>query len=1155
MLSFKIMTTQRLSRSFWAHCLEQATGAINDNVFRMVFVAMAMVLSQVQGLPEGVGNQNASLLALAFLCPFVLFAPTAGSMADRWGKHHIIRITRCVEPVLCLCGLAAIYWQDIGFMYVCLGLLGLQSALFAPVKYAVLPELCRPEQLAQATSLTQVASNGAIVIGMALAAVADPRILDELASWPLIGPVAQEAKGSPLPMLAVVSFGVAALGIMAAFMMKPLPAQNDGSRIAMPWHMGRMFASLSTATGLWVPSLCLAGFWTLAAVINIAISSVLVHVYDAYLIEVSMCSITLAIALAIGSLLAPRFIIAAFPGGLPVCGALLASSACVVAACVAYMHAPMWLFICCLALAGFGSGLWIVPLNLLLQIRSPDDHRGQIFSATSLLGALGLVFGFIMTFIMGMYYDSLTSFAFLSALAICLVLIALWCYKDQFVAWISCCLVKLCYHTTCDGLEKVPATGGCVLICNHISYADGPILFTNLPRPARFMVHEPMVQHKLVGFPLRACGVIPVPTGGARALRTCIDRAIAAAKSGEIVVIFPEGKLSRNGQLQEFKAGMERIAQQADVPIIPACLHGLYGTATSRAAHRRLPGFRRPVRLRVGDPLPSTIAAPVARTVVSRLQGGLMSELHQNQTLIGNFLRLVKRAPKALAVQDAFGALTRMELAVGARVLAQHFGLSTTERHVGLILPPGCGGTLANVACAQLGKTAVNLNHTVGARRLDHMISLAGIETIISSRRYAEKIGLALPDTVRVLYLEDLKSTISTWGKIRAWLAIRLLPVRLLHQAVDTDVAALVFSSGSTGDPKGVQLTHQQLLANNAALVEHLGHQSRRVSLAGLLSALPLFHSFGLNAGMWLGLVQGIPVAGQADPTDGRALGKLAEKAKPDILLTTPTFARGYLRRVEPEQFASLRLAVAGAEKCSAELSEQFADRFHCALLEGYGATELGPVISCNVPHCERDGLKEIGHKAGSVGRSLPGVSAWTVHPETMERLAIGEEGLLLIESPARMQGYLGRDDLTAAAFVGEAYNTGDIGYVDADGFIFLTGRLARFAKIGGEMVPLDTIEQALQNAADKAYGEEAGDIAVASVPDDRRGERLVVLYTSKAIQAGDCTSWAEALIPLFRPRQHDIYHVEQIPVLGTGKRDLKGVKDVALRCDRAELA
>jgi acyl-[acyl-carrier-protein]-phospholipid O-acyltransferase/long-chain-fatty-acid--[acyl-carrier-protein] ligase len=354
----------------------------------------------------------------------------------------------------------------------------------------------------------------------------------------------------------------------------------------------------------------------------------------------------------------------------------------------------------------------------------------------------------------------------------------------------------------------------------------------------------------------------------------------------------------------------------------------------------------------------------------------------------------------------------------------------------------------------------------------------------------------------------------------------------------------VIFSSGSTGTPKGVQLTHRQLLANFSAILPHLGLEQERDIL---LSPLPLFHSFGYAVGTFFPLCTGLGIAAHPDPTDALAIGKLAAMTKASFLVSTATFVRGYLRRISPEQFASLRFAVVGAEKCPQDLRERFRDRYQAELYEGYGATELAPVVSVNHAHHVRDGVHEQGCKEGSVGRPMPGIDVVTMDPDTRELLPPGHEGLLVVRSPARMLGYLNQPERTDDAFVHDGYDTGDMGYVDDDGFVHITGRLARFAKIGGEMVPLEQVQEHLAEACRQRIGESNEHVlAVSSAPDPSRGERVVVLHDGLPLSAEEIAALGADLPPLFRPRSRDVHQVDAIPMLGTGKLDLRGLKDLA---------
>lgn len=537
-------------------------------------------------------------------------------------------------------------------------------------------------------------------------------------------------------------------------------------------------------------------------------------------------------------------------------------------------------------------------------------------------------------------------------------------------------------------------------------------------------------------------------------------------------------------------------------------------------------------------------------------------------TLGSAFLDQLHKAPRHTAIHDPGGSMNRVTLgavALGVRDLLER---EVFAPRVGVMLPPGRGGAVVNLALALAGRTSVNLNHTAGEVQLRRMAEIAGLTTIITAQKYLDKINIApeeLPGRVLLADVDLLPglSKLQTVGRIaRLRLAGARGLLRMDHGAAD-DVATILFSSGTTGDPKGIQLTHAQILANihsvHAALDLHDGHV--------LLSALPLFHSFGLVPGMWLPLTTGITLAGFPNPRDPAGFGKLAEQTSSTCMLSTPTFCRQYLKKIPPQRFSTLQFAVVGAEKCPAELKSSFYEQFRAHLLEGYGCTELAPVVSANLLDAHVRGRFAAGGRDGSVGRPLPNIEALIVDPESLEELPRGEEGLIVVRSPARMLGYLGRDDLTAKAFVRGGYNTGDIGRLDEDGFLFITGRLARFAKIGGEMIPLDTIEDHMQSWLERKFAarqspagagrsstdDEADDaavweIAITAVPDAAKGERLIVLHTGLPCAEADALQSLTDFPPLFRPRARDFFRVDEIPVLGTGKRNLKAVKELAVQ-------
>jgi len=417
-----------------------------------------------------------------------------------------------------------------------------------------------------------------------------------------------------------------------------------------------------------------------------------------------------------------------------------------------------------------------------------------------------------------------------------------------------------------------------------------------------------------------------------------------------------------------------------------------------------------------------------------------------------------------------------------------------------------------------------------------------GISTVITSRAFLEKLG-TLPEFPAPLYVEELLAALTPLEKRRAFLVARLLPTRWFARpdGFDADrLATIIFSSGSTGEPKGVMLSHHNILSN----LEALRMVFRATRRDNICSALPFFHSLGFTGTLWLPLVSGFSAAYHTNPLDGETIARMVRERRSTLLIATPTFLMAYLRRAKVEDFRTLRLVITGAEKLKTKLADSFQEKFGLRPMEGYGATELSPVISLSLPDVEIDGIRQTGFREGSVGQPVPGVVVKIVDPESGATLPEGATGLIMVKGPNVMVGYLGKPDKTAEAVRDGWYVTGDIGRLDDLGFLHITDRLSRFSKIAGEMVPHGAVEDALHAKLGLS-----GVVAVTGVPDEKRGEKLVVVY---AREAGDGETlhrlMGETDLPnLWKPGRDCYVAVETLPILGTGKLDLRGVKEAAL--------
>jgi acyl-[acyl-carrier-protein]-phospholipid O-acyltransferase/long-chain-fatty-acid--[acyl-carrier-protein] ligase len=503
-------------------------------------------------------------------------------------------------------------------------------------------------------------------------------------------------------------------------------------------------------------------------------------------------------------------------------------------------------------------------------------------------------------------------------------------------------------------------------------------------------------------------------------------------------------------------------------------------------------------------------------------------------TLGRAFIEAAKRRPSAFCMADSTGQELTFARALTAALLLAGVIRRTTkgQRHVAVLLPASVGAALANVALSLAGRIPVNLNFTAGHDAMAAAIERCGITTILTARSFLAKAGLETIDGM--VFVEDFLKAIPLTTKLRTALAVKVLPSAVLVRLYASkdrpdDLATIIFSSGSTGIPKGVMLTHRNILSN----IDSVMHVFKLTDSDVMIGVLPFFHAFGFTATLWLPLVNGFGVAYHPNPMDATTIGDLAGKYRGTIIISTPTFYSSYIRKVQPEQFAVIRYAVVGAEKLRQPIAAAFKERFAIDLIEGYGCTEMSPVVAVNMPD----------QRPGSVGRPLPGVRARVVDPITGEGPLVGEEGMLLVSGPNRMLGYLDDPDLTATVFHDDWYVTGDIATIDADGFIRITDRLSRFSKIAGEMVPHMKVEEEIQDLLGEGHTS-----TVVSVADESRGERLIAFYSDPALSPAEL--WdkltATSLPRLWIPKREDLRPMESIPTLGSGKIDVQRLKKIA---------
>jgi acyl-[acyl-carrier-protein]-phospholipid O-acyltransferase/long-chain-fatty-acid--[acyl-carrier-protein] ligase len=663
---------------------------------------------------------------------------------------------------------------------------------------------------------------------------------------------------------------------------------------------------------------------------------------------------------------------------------------------------------------------------------------------------------------------------------------------------------RLLFRHRVHGADRIPPTGPVLLAANRVGRWDRLLLRAASPRPLWFA--EPAEAAELL-------------------------------KAGHAVVVFPEGEPTRNGQLRPFGPDLEPLLGRC--PVVPAFLDNLWN---------RRPFDGQSVAVQFGEPMPP--AATTAEVRAAVVEAGAECAIRESEYLTPLPQALVRTATrwrnlrKVAFIDHSTGTertLTWPRALVGAWCLSRWLrGRVGASPVVGVWLPTGLGSALANYALAFLGKTTANLNYTAGPGPVAAAAKAADLKYVVTAKRFLGRAPLTLPDSVERLYLEDAFAAIGGREKLVTLLAVLLLPAWLIDRLLGLtrvrwdDPLTVIFSSGSTGDPKGVTLSHRNITANVDGFVR--GIDLRRDDR--FLATLPFFHSFGYTICLWAPCRVELSSVFFPDPRQAKEVGELCRRYGCTLMLGTATFLRFYLRRCGPEDFQSLRLLVCGAEKLPVSLTTEFAAKCGVQPVEGYGCTETSPVVSVNLP----DGPGQRATVLGTVGQPIPGVAVRAFDPDTFAALPTGLDGVLGVKGPNVMLGYLHQPERTKQAIRDGWYLTGDVGRIEPDGFIRITGRLTRFAKIAGEMVPVERVEDELHELL-HAGGDRF--LAVAAVPDDRRGEKLVVLHLpqvrGRLAEAFDGLR-GRGLPNLWVPDVRDCHEVDGFPVLGTGKLDLRGL-------------
>jgi acyl-[acyl-carrier-protein]-phospholipid O-acyltransferase / long-chain-fatty-acid--[acyl-carrier-protein] ligase len=1114
------------SRNFLPLWLSAVLGAMNDNLVRAAIVVMA-ITATVGGTDAD--KAYAAQLALAatglLMLPFFLFSAWSGALADRYDKATLMRWSKGTELALALVTLGffvtglPLVWA-LGLVF----LTGVQSAFFGPIKQGWLPERLPNAQLVQANALmdagTQLSIVAGTVVGGVLVTVSGPAA----AGWAGVA-------------LAVVGFVASLYAPKGDFANKAVrvPLNPFAGNIAMSLHVLRDPA-------LRTVSLMQNWFWGAGAVaialLPTLIDTRLIADPDAAGAAATPVMALFSIGVAIGAVAIAKML-GRSESLWPVPAMAFGLAGAAVLTWVGAMVLPeggglesLWsttsgaiVVAGIVAIAAFG-GAFVVPLHAALQRRADPERRAQLLAGFNVLTSGASVLATVIA--MGLMMAGLSPLDTLGVLAavsiLMAVLIARAMPRESLQGLFRIVFFPL-FRVEVTGREHLSAEGPIVFAPNHVSLLDGPLVFGLLERPTAIAVDSGWANGGLLKRLKNALNIAPIDPQ-----RPLSAKALAKSISeGGACVIFPEGRITVTGAPMKVNQGAAWLVDAGHARVVAIHIEGLERSKGAKANT----GWKRiwlpKVRVTVGAPRPlgvdEHLRGKVRRERATASLRAAMEDvrfeaLNRHANLVDAVLEAQKvYGPSSVAYRDIEGlVLTRKKLGLAASALALALpGVLGDKPRVGVLLPAAPGAGAVMLAFWRMGRTPALLNPTVGATSVRQALLAADADTVLSSKAFIEKGKFAAlvegleAQGIRFVWTEDVRASITTGLKLRAALGAKKVPAGI-HRGTE---AAVLFTSGTEGAPKGVVLTHGNLLANVAQLRARtdLGPNDRA------LSALPLFHSFGLTAGMVLPLLAGIETGLHPSPLHYRLIPLFAGLMRPTLMFGTDTFLQGWARRASPEDFASLRAVMAGAEPVKSATRELWAQKFGVRVLEGYGATECGPVLALTTP------AEPI---AGSVGRLLPGMSA------RLEHVPGVEGGRLSVTGPNVMAGYVKVDNPgVVLPPEGGWYDTGDVVTIDTDGLIRIVGRVKRFAKIAGEMVPLGSVEA----MASKIWPDAS--VAAVNRPDPKTGERVVLAVSGQ--EGADRTALVEGakaagvgaiLVP------SKVIVLDKIPMLASGKID-----------------
>ena len=1112
----QLLSSRRFAPLFGA----QFFSALDDNVLRNAL----LIILTYSGIRHG--DALMQLAGAVFIFPSFILSGLGGQLADKYVKSVVARRLKFAEIFAACFTAAGFFLHSVPLLFVALFLFGVVAALFGPVKYAILPDQLAVGELATGNALVEGATFMAILLGTIAGGQTDTGS-SHMAAW---------VPSASVVLLALLSWAFASLIPATA------PSAPKLSISYNPWTSTvALLKSLYADKRLWDGMVITSWFWMVGLVVLSLLPALIKDIVGGTQSVVTLCLAVFAIGIAAGSLFAAHLShvrpnLALVPIGAIVMGIVGLDLAWAIGTTTQGTEVSAARFVASVtgfrmladfAIFAFGGGLFVVPAFAAVQAWSVPSERARVIAAGNVLQSAFMVVGSVFVGLLlplGVHITWIFFGIGVASFGACWYVLRKW--GKEGVRDFGGLLFRALFRTEVRGLENLPPVGTRMLIApNHVSLIDGPLLHAVLPIEASFAVDTGIAKAWWAKPFLKVVRHYTMDPSKPLAARDLI-KLVAA---GEPVVIFPEGRITVSGSLMKVYDGTAMIADKADAVVVPIRIEGAQRSILSYLSNGEVKrslfpkvtiSILPPVKLSVDPSLRGKTRRNAAGAALQDVMiDAIVKTAMLDQTLFESLAHSYRdRDTGKVIIEDALGTkLTYRKLILGAQVLSRKLENGTTiGENVGVLLPNSAGVVVTFMALQSIGRVPAMLNFSAGPVNVLAAMKAAQVKTVLTSKDFItkgklDKLIAAIIPEARVVYLEDVRASIGLLNKIEG-LADGTAP-RVARAA--TDPAVVLFTSGSEGTPKGVALSHRNILANAAQALARVDVNANDK----VFNVLPVFHSFGLTGGTMMPLLAGVPIFMYPSPLHYRIVPELIYQTGATILFGTDTFLTGYARSAHAYDFRTLRLVIAGAEAVKERTRQVFMERYGIRILEGYGVTETAPVLAMNTP---------MANRPGTVGRLSP-LMEYRLDPVP----GIDEGGRLSVRGPNVMLGYLRAENPGVLEPPTDGwYDTGDIVAIDAAGFITIKGRAKRFAKIAGEMVSLSAVEAMAATLWPQAVS------AAVSIPDQRKGERIVLLTTQKGAERSALQQQAKATGASELAVPSTVRVVDKVPVLGTGKTD-----------------